>query len=272
MRLLTRDKNGELSLTEDLVDNIPPYAILSHMWSKNNAEEVSYKDMKDGTGKGKAGYRKVEFCAEQAGRDGLQYFWVDTCCIDKSTSDELQTSINSMFRWYHDATRCYVYLSDVSMTGSLSQNSDQASSDQAELSWEVAFRRSKWFTRGWTLQELLAPASVEFFSLEGLQLGDKGSLEHEIHNITKIPISALRKTTPFSQFDVDERLRWAERRRTTRQEDWAYCLLGIFGVFMPLIYGEGRVNAVRRLRKEIDNTPKRQGSSLFLMLFTIIIP
>jgi len=242
------------------------------MWSKNNAEEVSYKDMKDGTGKDKAGYRKVEFCAEQAGRDGLQYFWVDTCCIDKSTSDELQTSINSMFRWYHDATRCYVYLSDVSMTGSLSQNSDQASSDQAELSWEVAFRRSKWFTRGWTLQELLAPASVEFFSLEGLQLGDKGSLEHEIHNITKIPISALRKTTPFSQFDVDERLRWAERRRTTRQEDWAYCLLGIFGVFMPLIYGEGRVNAVRRLRKEIDNTPKRQGSSLFLMLFTIIIP
>ncbi|PKS12260.1 hypothetical protein jhhlp_001560 [Lomentospora prolificans] len=244
MRLLTTDQNGEFSLTADLLDNIPPYAILSHTWSKNIAEEVTFKDIQDGAWERKAARDKIKFCAEQAGRDGLQYFWVDTCCIDKSTIDEVQTSINSMFRWYRDAAHCYVYLSDVS--------------DQAELPWEDAFRRSKWFTRGWTLQELLAPASVQFFSREGLHLGDKGSLEQAIHSITNIPILALQKTTSLNQFDTDERLRWAEMRKTTREEDWAYCLLGIFGIFMPLNYGEGRDNAISRLRKEVENIPKRQ--------------
>ncbi|RYP53766.1 hypothetical protein DL768_001366 [Monosporascus sp. mg162] len=260
MRLLTRDQNGGLRLTKDLFDEIPPYAILSHRWSENIAEEVTFKDIQNGAGRSKSAYRKIEFCAEQARRDGLQYFWVDTCCIDKSTMDEIQASINSMFRWYRDAAQCYVYLSDVSMTAVLSQNGSQADSDQVELSREAVLRGSKWFTRGWTLQELLAPASVQFFSREGLRLGDKVSLEQEIHTITKIPIPALRKTTPFDQFDVDERLRWAEMRQTTREEDWAYCLLGIFGVFMPLNYGEGRDNAIQRLRKEIENTPKRQTS------------
>lgn len=266
MRLLTRGQNGELSLTKDLVDGIPPYAILSHTWSKNSAEEVTFKDIEGGAGRGKPAYRKIEFCAEQAGRDGLQYFWVDTCCIDKSTMDEVQASINSMFRWYRDAAQCYVYLSDVSITAGLPQNSNQANSNQVELSREEVFRSSNWFTRGWTLQELLAPASVQFFSRDGLRLGDKASLEQEIHDITQIPISALRKTTSFDQFDVDERLRWAETRLTTREEDWAYCLLGIFGVFMPLNYGEGRDHAIRRLRKEIENTPKRKGLSLFLIV------
>ncbi|RYP18847.1 hypothetical protein DL767_009749 [Monosporascus sp. MG133] len=260
MRLLTRDQTGELSLTKDLFGEIPPYAILSHRWSENIAEEVTFKDIENDAGRSKSAYRKIEFCAEQARRDGLQYFWVDTCCIDKSTMDEVQASINSMFRWYRDAAQCYVYLSDVSMTAGLTQNGSQADSDQAELSLEAVLRGSIWFTRGWTLQELLAPASVQFFSREGLRLGDKVSLEQEIHTITKIPIPALRKTTPFDQFDVDERLRWAEMRQTTREEDWAYCLLGIFGVFMPLNYGEGRDNAIQRLRKEIENTPKRQAS------------
>ncbi|RYP19126.1 hypothetical protein DL766_008512 [Monosporascus sp. MC13-8B] len=260
MRLLMRDRNGELSLTNDLFDDIPPYAILSHRWSENIAEEVTFEEIKNGTGRSKSAYRKIEFCAEQARRDGLQYFWVDTCCIDKSTMDEVQASINSMFRWYRDAAQCYVYLSDVSMTAVLSRNGSQADSDQVELSREAVLRGSKWFTRGWTLQELLAPASVQFFSREGLRLGDKVSLEQEIHTITKIPIPALRKTTPFDQFDVDERLRWAEMRQTTREEDWAYSLLGIFDVFMPLNYGEGRDNAIQRLRKEIENTPKRQAS------------
>jgi hypothetical protein len=264
MRLLTRGLNGELGLTGDLFDKIPPYAILSHRWSENTAEEVIFKDIANSAGRSKSAYRKIEFCAEQARRDGLQYFWVDTCCIDKSTMDEVQASINSMFRWYRDAAHCYVYLSDVSMTADLSQVGSQADSDQVELSREAMLRGSKWFTRGWTLQELLAPASVQFFSREGLRIGDKVSLEQEIHAITKIPIPALRKSTPFDLFDVDERLRWAEMRRTTREEDWAYCLLGIFGVFMPLNYGEGRDNAIRRLRKEIENTPKRQGLFYFL--------
>jgi hypothetical protein len=130
-------------------------------------------------------------------------------------------------------------------------------------------RTHRW-TRGWTLQELLAPASVQFFSRECLCLGDKKSLEQDIHNITKIPIQALRRPTSFAQFDADERLRWAETRHTTREEDWAYCLLGIFGIFMPVNYGEGRDNAIQRLKKEIENTPQRQGMPLFPMLSTIL--
>jgi hypothetical protein len=256
MRLLQRGHDGEFSLTKDLVgDNIPPYAILSHTWGPDT-EEVTFEDLVDGTGKDKAGkdkagYDKIRFCAEQARRDGLQYFWVDTCCINKSNNNELSEAINSMFRWYHDAARCYVYLSNFSITGR------EQNSEQSELLWESAFRASRWFTRGWTLQELLAPASVEFFTREGRRLGDKRSLEQQIHEITGIAIPALRGT-PLSQFEVDERLKWAETRQTTRAEDWAYCLLGIFGVFMPLIYGEGRENAIRRLRKEIDETLIRE--------------
>jgi hypothetical protein len=259
MRLLKRGENGELSLTRDLFgDDIPPYAILSHTWSLDATEEVKFEDLGKDTEKwtGKPSYKKIKFCAEQAARDELQHFWVDTCCIDKSTSDELQASINSMFRWYRDAARCYVYLSDVPAT-SLSQDCDPP-----DLSWESDFRRSRWFKRGWTLQELLAPPSVEFFSCEGTRLGDKKTLEQQLHQITKIPITALQGT-PLSEFGDDERFAWAGERQTTREEDGAYCLLGIFGVFMPLIYGEGTENAMRRLTKEIDDTPKRQGISFF---------
>ena len=254
MRLLKRGHDGEFSLTKDLVgDNIPRYAILSHTWGPDT-EEVTFKDLADSTGKDKAGYDKIRFCAEQARRDCLRYLWVDTCCIDKSNNNEVSEAINSMFRWYRDAARCYVYLSNISITDS------EQNSEQSELLWESAFRASRWFTRGWTLQELLAPASVEFFTPEGQRLGDKRSLEQQIHEITGIAIPALRGTT-LSQFEVNERLKWAETRQTTRTEDWAYCLLGIFGVFIPLIYGEGRENAIRRLRKEIDGTFNREDVS-----------
>ncbi|KAF2186892.1 kinesin light chain [Zopfia rhizophila CBS 207.26] len=124
----------------------------------------------------------------------------------------------------------------------------------------ISLLGSRWFTRGWTLQELLAPASVEFFSREGQRLGDKRSLERQIHEITGIAISALQGT-PLSQFGVDERFKWAEGRQTTREEDWAYCLLGIFDIFMPLIYGEGRGNAVVRLGKEINEALRREDAS-----------
>ena len=258
MRLLQCGDDGKLSLTKDLSGNsIPPYAILSHTWGLDS-EEVTFKDLVEGTAEQKIGYRKLEFCIKEARRNEIQYCWVDTCCIDKSNADELQASINSMFRWYHDAAQCFVYLSDVAMIGGRSWDSSKSKSP-----WKEAFQNSRWFTRGWTLQELLAPASVQFFSHEGKLLGDKGSLESEIHSITKIPTLALRTGAPFDQFNVDERLRWAGKRQTTREEDWAYCLLGIFGVFMPLLYGEGRDNAVRRLKKEINNTPKRQGLFLF---------
>ncbi|KAF3020305.1 hypothetical protein E8E14_013529 [Neopestalotiopsis sp. 37M] len=244
MRLLECSNDGQFSLTNDLTgNNIPLYAILSHRWGPDGAE-VTYRDVVDGTGADKAGYEKVKFCAEQAKRDGLRYFWVDTCCIDKSNSNELQESINSMFGWYRNAARCYVYLSDVSTTIS-----------QTQSSWEPAFRASEWFVRGWTLQELVAPASVEFFTKEGQKFGDKTSLEQQIHEVTGIALSALQGT-PLSQFEVEERFKWAETRKTTREEDWAYCLLGIFGIFMPIIYGEGKGHAVRRLRKEITESSK----------------
>ena len=151
MRLLERNNAGEFSLTKDLVgdDEIPRYAILSHTWREG--EEVTLKDLLDGSGKSKSGYTKIRFCGEQARRDGLQYFWVDTCCIDKSNNSEISEAINSMFRWYRNAAKCYVYLSDVS------SSAFGTNDNFSQLPCESAFRKSKWFTRGWTLQELLAP-------------------------------------------------------------------------------------------------------------------
>jgi hypothetical protein len=260
MRLLEYDNDGKFSLTE-FYDDIPRYAILSHTWGP---EEVTFRDMTDGNGTSKTGFDKIRFCGEQARRDDLQYFWVDTCCIDKSNNTELAEAINSMFRWYRDADRCYVYLSDVS--GSMSNNDNNSH----QLPWESAFQASRWFTRGWTLQELLAPTSVEFFSRHGKPLGDKGTLKRHIHEITGIPISAL-DGAPLSQFGVEERLSWAENRQTTRREDEAYSLLGVFGIHLPLIYGEGREHAFKRLRNEIQNSlPGKHMISCFIVSHTLI--
>jgi hypothetical protein len=249
MRLLKRNSNGALSLTEDLTDDDIQkryrYAILSHRWEAN---EVTFEDMASGTSKSKEGYTKLQFCGDQAARDGLEYFWVDTCCINKSNNVELQYAINSMFRWYRDAVKCYVYLSDVSThCGPETQLSDAL--------WESDFRNSRWFTRGWTLQELIAPSLVEFFSKESTRLGDRISLERQVCEITGIPAQALRGS-PLSDFSVTERCSWIERRETKYQEDKAYSLLGIFGVFMSLNYGEGKENAFMRLREEIKKALK----------------
>ena len=243
MRLLERNSTGQLSLTTDFVsDNSPEYAILSHTWGADT-EEVTFRDLMDGTGKSKAGYNKIRFCGEQARRDGLQYFWVDTCCIDKTNNTELAEAINSMFRWYQNAAKCYVYLSDVS-----TNDHDQA--DPSLQSWQSAFRKSRWFTRGWTLQELIAPLSVEFFCSNGKRLGDKISLERQLHEITGIKIPALQGTAP-SAFSVKDRMSWAENRQTKCEEDRAYSLLGIFDVSMSLIYGEGAEKAFERLKEKL---------------------
>jgi hypothetical protein len=111
------------------------------------------------------------------------------------------------------------------------------------------------FTRGWTLQELIAPTSVDFFSKEGELLGNKASLERHICEKTRIPSKALRGS-PLAKFSATEPMSWAETRQTTREEDIAYSLLGLFDVHMPLIYGEGRANAVVRLREAIDRKDK----------------
>ena len=148
-----------------------------------------------------------------------------------------------MFRWYQNAAKCYVYLSDISIGGS------GGNSLSSHYVWKPAFRCCRWFSRGWTLQELIAPTSVEFFSMDGERLGDKNSLSQTIHEITGITVRALQGS-PLSQFSFDERMAWAARRETKREEDAAYSLLGIFDVHMPLIYGEGREKAFNRLQKE----------------------
>jgi hypothetical protein len=127
------------------------------------------------------------------------------------------------------------------------------------ISWKEAFRNSRWFKRGWTLQELLAPASVEFFSKEGKRLGSRISLEREIHEITKISIGVLRGQS-LTEVSTDERMSWTVTRKTTVKEDKAYCLLGIFGVFIPLIYGEGEEYATLRLREEIRRRQEGWGT------------
>ncbi|KAK7890072.1 hypothetical protein LTR67_008537 [Exophiala xenobiotica] len=181
MHFLKVGHNGELTLAENL--NPPPsrYAILSHTWGRDD-EEITYDEMKNGLGATKVGYQKLRFCADRAGKDGIDYVWVDTCCINKANWTELAEAINSMYRWYRDAAKCYVYLSDVSVQ-----------------TWVSNFETSRWFRRGWTLQELLAPTLVEFYSHEGVYLGDKGSLELQIHRATSIPVAALRGN-PLSDF------------------------------------------------------------------------
>ncbi|KAH9209097.1 beta transducin-like protein HET-E2C40 [Leptodontidium sp. 2 PMI_412] len=249
MRLLEVLPNGDFRLTENLLeDALPRYAILSHRW-ENDDQEVTFEDMGKGEGRCKAGYKKFEFCAEQAAKDGLQHFWVDSCCINKEIRAELSQAIRSMFRWYRNATRCYVYLSDVS-----TREKEREDKDTQNI-WEQAFRKSKWFTRGWTLQELLAPHSVEFFSQERQRLGDRNSLRQTIHEVTCIPLSALEGAQP-SQFSVNERFSWIEHRETKLEEDKAYSLFGIFGVSIPPLYGEGMASAFKRLRKEIDKLNK----------------
>ncbi|TGO14098.1 hypothetical protein BTUL_0058g00230 [Botrytis tulipae] len=255
MHLLECNSEGQFILVGNIDDNkFPEYAILSHTWGAET-DELTFQDLLNGTGQGKSGYRKLQFCGEQAKRDGLQYFWVDTCCIDKSSSAELQEAINSMFRWYQNTTKCYVYLSDVSTK----------ICNQTSSSWQPTFRNSRWFTRGWTLQELIAPRSVDFFCSDGMLLGDKRSLQHLINEVTGIHTSALHGQN-LSNFSIDERMSWAKNRETKREEDMAYCLLGIFDVHMPLIYGERSESSFRRLTEEIGKHTKKHNLDEALMV------
>jgi len=135
---------------------------------------------------------------------------------------------------------------------------EHQSQNSSESSWKLAFQKSRWFTKGWILQELLAPPSAEFFSAETSQrLGDRASLEEQISETTGIPIGALRGHD-LSLFSVDQRMLWAQHRETTRKEDKAYSVTGIFGVYIPILYGEGREGAFERLREEIYRRPIRQ--------------
>ncbi|EUC30958.1 hypothetical protein COCCADRAFT_54829, partial [Bipolaris zeicola 26-R-13] len=229
-----------LELEEFFGSNIPPYAILSHTWGN---DEVTFLELPLSTPatQARAGYRKIEFTCQQAIRDKLNYAWVDTCCIDKRSSSELSEAINSMFAWYRDASYCYAYLSDV-----------------LEEEMGEHFHKSRWFTRGWTLQELLAPRDVEFYNCQWHWLGRKSGHSKLISEITGIDVTALMGTRArchanggmFGDHCVAKRMSWASTRETTRTEDMAYCLLGIFNINLPLLYGEGD-RAFRRLQEEI---------------------
>jgi hypothetical protein len=219
-------------------DSAPPYAILSHTWGRP-ADEVSFQEMRDRTGTSKAGYEKIRRCGEIAAKEGLDYFWVDTCCIDKTSSEELSQAINSMFIWYKRAAVCYAYLSDISSTSAAHPLYPTLSS----------FGTSMWFSRGWTLQELITPANVNFFSREWGLIGTKETLKAHISEITGIQSGALQGVD-MRTFSVSDRMSWASKRKTTRPEDIAYSLMGIFDVNMPLLYGE-REKSFIRLQEEI---------------------
>ena len=167
-----------------------------------------------------------------------------------------------MFRWYAMAAKCYVFLADIPRTLPRHDHEDSRMQGQ-ELGedWEQDFRFSKWFKRGWTLQELIAPSNVEFFSKQGKSLGTKVTLERQISNVTHIPVSVLRGD-PLSEYSIHERRQWQDGRETREPEDLVYSLLGICGVSMPVLYGEGRAKAQERLEHEINNT--RKGECIFV--------
>ncbi|PMD43848.1 HET-domain-containing protein [Hyaloscypha variabilis F] len=238
MRLLnTRTRKLEEFFEKD----IPNYAILSHTWGK---EEIIFKDFDAELGPRRSS-TKIDGCCTQALTDGLDFVWIDTCCIDKSSSAELSEAINSMFAWYEKAKVCYVYLSDV----------------QSVFVESAEFQNSRWFTRGWTLQELLAPQSVMFYNASWKPLKysdyhdpptpiDFSFLGNLLAKITGIRVEIIEGHAPLVLASVAERMSWASLRQTTRVEDTAYCLLGLFGIAMPMIYGEG-TKAFFRLQEEI---------------------
>ncbi|KAM5341746.1 hypothetical protein ACJ41O_014777 [Fusarium nematophilum] len=224
MRLLNTDS---LAVEEFADDAVPRYAILSHAWEKG---EVTFQDMEQARATSKDGYRKVKKCCSLARSNGFDHVWIDTCCIDKTSSAELSEAINSMYRWYQEATICYGYLADVSSPAELPS--------------------SRWFTRGWTLQELIAPSEMIFFNRDWEVLGTKESLNQTISACTGIPEAILSGGDDLETASIAQRMSWAAERKTTRTEDRAYCLLGIFGINMPLLYGE-REKAFLRLQEEI---------------------
>lgn len=219
------------------------YAILSHVWGQ---EEQSFHDtwrihdeciVQNVNPRDRAS-SKIRDCCVLAERHGYEWLWIDAPCIDKSSSAELSEAINSMYHYYSLAEVCYAYLYDV------------PSGDIFDPPIATAFRRSKWHQRGWTLQELIAPRIVIFLSQDWRLLGTKAELADHVESVTQIPASLLRLESQMAAFSVAQRMSWASERQTTRKEDEAYCLLGIFGIQMPPLYGEGS-HSFYRLQEEI---------------------
>ncbi|KAF4937383.1 Vegetative incompatibility protein HET-E-1 [Colletotrichum fructicola] len=230
MRLI----NVNTGALEDFHRDPPPYAILSHTWGPDE-EELLYDDIKTEVTKPGIGKLKLDRCCEQAKEDGLDYVWIDTCCINRANATELGEAINSMYRWYQSSHTCYAYLVDV---------------DEGDRNFHDIFRASRWFCRGWTLQELLAPKDVVFYDKSWRHLGSKHQLAGIVEDITGIPRPFLLGLAGLQSASVAQRMSWAAKRTTTKEEDLAYCLLGIFNVMIPMIYGEGN-QAFTRLQEQI---------------------
>jgi len=222
---------SSLEIHDFSLSEIPRYAILSHTWGD---DEVTFQDMSSTSRSFNKGYAKIMNTCRLALEHGLGYAWVDTCCIDKSSSAELTESINSMFQWYENAEVCFVFLDDL----------------PPNTSAEAGLARCRWFTRGWTLQELLAPRTVDFYDMTWKYRASKLDFINTISSCTGIPISVLQGHLALVDCSVAMRMAWAAHRQTTRVEDMAYCLLGVFDIHLPLIYGEG-LKSFRRLQEEI---------------------
>ena len=234
------------------------YAILSHTWGE---DELLFDDVKQGSQNiptHKEGFAKVRGSCAKAKEDGYEWMWIDTCCIDKSSSAELSEAINSMFKWYMNAAVCYAYINDLGTNGG-------------------KLRRSRWFGRGWTLQELIAPSGVIFLNEKWERIGDRSSMHSELADITKIDARFLRprQGSPskvlemLSEVSIATRIGWVAERETTREEDIAYCLLGILEINMPLLYGEGGVKAFRRLQSAVLQTPNSADLSILAIPKTV---
>ncbi|KAH7091397.1 heterokaryon incompatibility protein-domain-containing protein [Paraphoma chrysanthemicola] len=235
---------------------IPPYAILSHTWGDAEVSLQQFQDTYMGEEhtrsrvKQKAGWAKIVRASKQALDDGYAYIWVDTCCIDKTSSAELSEAINSMYRWYKRAEVCYAYLEDVAAETSFLariQSTDTLLPSDDHIKSSLV--NARWFTRGWTLQELIAPKQVRFYGTDWAFIGTKETLQDLLVAITSIDFDALDGEPPES-FSVSKRMSWAANRKTTRIEDLAYSLMGLFDVNMPLLYGEGE-KAFMRLQEQI---------------------
>ncbi|KAK0665433.1 putative vegetative incompatibility protein HET [Cercophora samala] len=234
MRLINTSTLELHEFNDRSTSDFPKYAILTHTWGD---EEVTFQDITTSSELfKKKGFMKIKMICELASKNNLEYAWVDTCCIDKSSSAELSEAINSMYAWYRDSTVCYAFLEDLEPATEITRNSD--------------FAKCRWFKRGWTLQELIAPRCLEFYDKEWGSRGSKKDYAVTLEAITRIPAGILNDESRLSDISVAERMSWASSRETSRIEDQAYCLLGIFGIHIPLIYGEGS-RSFRRLQEEI---------------------
>lgn len=219
------------------VQDVPSYTILSHTWGEGEVTLPDFSNLE--VANLEKGFAKIEHTCRQARLNGIGYAWVDTCCIDKTSSAELTEAINSMFHLYASSAVCYAYLSDLDPEGVVDAENPTSQ-----------FAQSRWFRRGWTLQELIAPKTVEFYDRDWKFRGTKADLSRAISAVTGIDGDVLRDSSALFQIPVARRMSWAAGRQTSRLEDNAYSLLGIFDVNMPMLYGEGE-KAFIRLQEEI---------------------